>query len=488
MRLAFVSQLLSLLCVSFLFLPSCSKNPVTGKKQLNIMSEQQEIAMGRQSDPAVVATYGIYDDAKLQAFIDGKGQQMARISHRPNLKFEFKIMDSPVVNAFALPGGYVYFTRGIMAYFNNEAQFAGVLGHEIGHVTAKHSARQYTNQLFGQVALIGGMIALPEMAQYGQEAIQGMQMMFLKFGRDHETESDELGVAYSTRIGYDAHQMADFFKTLHRLTTVEGQAPLPTFLSTHPDPLDRFATVNELATKAQQSAQGPFDVNRASYLRMIDGMVFGEDPRQGFLEKNVFYHPELRFKFNAPSNWKYMNTPSQVQFGEPNGKAAIILEGSAAKTVEEAMLQNIEQNKLQVIEQEKESRNGMTILKAITQIDQQDQATGETSSMNVLHYFIQYNGKIYAMHGLAQSTDFRTYFPIFESCFNSFNKLTDPTKINVKPERIKIQTVATSKSLQQALFQFNMPADRMNDLAVLNGMELTTILQKGELIKTLERK
>ena len=110
---------------------SCARNPVTGKKQFMLMSEGQELAMGKQSDPSVVAQFGLYDDAKMQRFLDQKGQSMAAVSHRSELNYEFKLLDSPVVNAFALPGGYVYFTRGIMAHFNNEAQFAGVLGHEL---------------------------------------------------------------------------------------------------------------------------------------------------------------------------------------------------------------------------------------------------------------------------------------------------------------------------------------------------------------------
>jgi len=214
---------------------SCARNPVTGKKQFNLMSENQELAMGKQSDPSVVAQFGLYAHPQMQRFLDQKGQEMAAISHRSDLKFEFKLLDSPVVNAFALPGGYVYFTRGIMAHFNNEAQFAGVLGHEIGHVTARHSARQYSRSILAQVGLIAGMVISPEFARFGNEASQAMQLLLLKHGRDAESESDMLGVDYSSQIGYDAHEIAGFFHILDRLT--DGPEGLfPTFLSTHPDP------------------------------------------------------------------------------------------------------------------------------------------------------------------------------------------------------------------------------------------------------------
>ena len=153
-----------------------------------LMSKDQEIAMGQQSDPEIINFFGLYEDPKLQKFIQEKGQQMAAISHREQLPYEFKIVDSPVVNAFAVPGGYVYFTRGIMAHFNNEAEFAGVLGHEIGHITARHSAKQYSNAMLGQIGLIAGSVLSPTFAQYAELAGQGMQLLFLKFGRDAESQ------------------------------------------------------------------------------------------------------------------------------------------------------------------------------------------------------------------------------------------------------------------------------------------------------------
>ena len=182
-RLAFSGSILIVL----LLLDSCAKNPVTGKTEFMLMSKEQEIAMGQQSDPEIVAFFGIYQDEQLQRFIDQKGEAMAAISHRPDLPFEFKIVDSPVVNAFAVPGGFVYFTRGIMAHFNNEAEFAGVLGHEIGHITARHSAKQYSNAMLGQLGLVAGTIISPEFAQFADIAQQGLQLLFLKFGRDAES-------------------------------------------------------------------------------------------------------------------------------------------------------------------------------------------------------------------------------------------------------------------------------------------------------------
>jgi predicted Zn-dependent protease len=245
-----------------------------------------------------------------------------------------------VVNAFAIPGGYVYFTRGIMAYFNNEAQFEGVLGHEIGHVAARHSVEQYTSQTVGQVLLIGGMVVSKELRAFANEAQTAMSLLFLKYSRNHETEADQLGVEYSTKVGYDAKEMANFFKTLKSLSDESG-SELPTFLSTHPDPADRYKKVDALADEWQAKVGlSKYKVNRDAYLSMIDGVIFGEDPRQGFTEAGVFYHPELKFSFPYSSSWQLVNSPSQVQIAPSNGKALIVFGGTAGATLKEAAEKN----------------------------------------------------------------------------------------------------------------------------------------------------
>ena len=182
-----------------LVLTTCSRNPVTGKKELSLMSESQEKALGLESDPQIQAEFGMYADSSWQRFLREKGQAMAKISHRPTLGFQFRVIDSEVVNAFAVPGGYVYFTRGILAHFNDEAQLMGVLGHEIGHITAKHANEQYTKQTLAQIGFAAGMILSPQFRQFGNLANTGIQLMFLKFSRDNETQSDKLGVEYSSK-------------------------------------------------------------------------------------------------------------------------------------------------------------------------------------------------------------------------------------------------------------------------------------------------
>lgn len=469
--------------VLVLLISTCSRNPVTGKKAISFMSEAQEINLGKSNDPAIVASFGLYSDNKIQSFINAKGQQMAKISHRPTLAYEFKVLDSPVVNAFALPGGYVYFTRGILAHFNNEAEFAGVLGHEIGHITARHGARQQTSQILANVGLVAGSILSPEVAQFSQQASQGLQLMFLKFSRNHESESDVLGVEYSTKIGYDAHQMADFFQTLSRMQENSGQA-IPEFMSTHPNPANRNAKVHELAAEEQAKLNKTnLRVNRDSYLRMIDGMVYGEDPNQGYVQNNVFYHPALKFQFPVPTGWQLVNSPQQVQMVSQDQKAFSIFTltpGTNLNTVKQELITNY---KLNVIQEKNETINGFPALAFIG--DQTNEQTG--AKLRLVTYLIKYGANIYVFHGIAASTDFSRYSTTFTRTFEAFKKLTDASKLNVKPERIKIATVKSNGTLKQALSAAGMAAARHNELALINGMLLTEQVKAGSLIKTLSK-
>jgi predicted Zn-dependent protease len=466
-------------------LSGCSKNPVTGKKEIILMSKEKELAIGAESHPAVVASMGLYDDKNLQAFINDKGVAMGKISHRPELDYKFYIVDSPVVNAFAVPGGYVYFTRGIMAHFNNEAEFAGVLGHEIGHVTARHSARQQTSQIIGQVGLMAGMVLSPQIRSMGDQAAQAVQALFLSYSRDHETESDKIGVGYSSKIGYDAHEMADFFGTLKRISAKSGQS-IPTFQSTHPDPGDRQKKVEALATEYQKATPGNYAINRDQYLKRIDGIIYGEDPKQGFVENNQFYHPELKLQFPVPSGWQYENTPAQFQMAAKDGKSMMLFTMGEGKSLDEAAQAVIKNYNLQVAENNKVTINGNPAIALIsTQAGQQGQQQTAEATTKVASWLIQYGGNIYALHGVATAATFDNNVNQFRSVAQGFKSVSDANILNRQPERIRIKTVQRSGTLQETLKDYNMPDGKLGDLAILNGMELNARVEKGMLIKTL---
>jgi predicted Zn-dependent protease len=465
------------------FLNSCATNPVTGKKEFMLLSKEQEVKMGISYDPQVVANYGLYEDQKIQQFITTQGRLMARISHRPELPYEFKVLDSPVVNAFAVPGGFVYFTRGIMAHFNNEAEFAGVLGHEIGHVTARHSARQYSRQMLGQVGLIAGIVVSPKFAQFADAASQGLGLLFLKYGRDAESESDRLGVEYSTKIGYDATEMAEFFQTLKRLSD-QGGGRLPTFLSSHPDPANRYDKTKALAQKWQQRYSGrQLKVGRDSYLRMIDGLLYGEDPRQGYVERNTFYHPELKFQYPIPNGWRTVNTPSQVQMAPEDGNAVMVFSLSTKNNLTQAEQAYMETHQFDVTSRNNRQVNGLNArVVQGRQIDEQNQ-----QAINILLYFIEHGGRVYQLLGMAYQQQYANYESNFLRTMNGFDRLSDASKINVQPERIKIVEAPRTTNLRSVLSSNGIPGSRLEEFSILNGMELNSQVQKGTLIKVVDK-
>lgn len=444
--------------------------------------------MGQEADPQIIAQFGLYEDPALQSFINEKGRAMAAISHRPNIQYNFRVIDSEVLNAFAVPGGYVYFTRGIMAHFNDEAQFAGVLGHETGHITARHSVAQQRNQLLGQLGVIAGVVLAPNLAQFAETASQGLGLLFLKFGRDDERQADQLGVEYSSKIGYDANNMASFFTTLERQGAKSGAGEIPEFLSTHPNPGDRNVTVAKLAAewKAKLNLTNPM-INRNNYLKRIEGLIYGEDPKAGFLENSIFYHPVLKFQFPVPRGWNYQNTPQRVQMAPQDGKALMFMTFAPGATLQEAASKALQGYGLQPIESREVTVNGLRAIAVVAdpapaQGQQQQQ---QQAPLRTLSYFIQYGEAIYHIMGLSAAQDFNNYVQYFSNTMENFRPLTDPSKLNKKPERVRIRTVNTATTLEQALRSFNVPAARMEELSILNGMLLTDRVPQGMMIKTI---
>lgn len=460
---------------------SCAVNPVTGKRELNLMSESQEIQLGAQSDPEIVAQYGVYDDPKIAAFIDGMGQKMAKISHRPNLAFHFRVLDSPVINAFALPGGYVYFTRGILGYMNSEAEVAGVLGHEIGHVTARHGAKAYTRAQIAQVGLAAGSIASARFRQFGDIAAQSLGLLFLKFGRDQERQSDGLGVQYSTKIGYDATNMSHFFGTLNRLRGESGQS-LPSWQSTHPNPEEREAKTLALAHTAQAESQlKVFKTERQHYLNLIDGIVFGDDPRQGFVENGFFYHPQLDFQFPVPTGWQLVNTPQVVQMVNKEQSAGIqftLAKEATARAAAEAFVAN-----------SKATVNYSDIIKVhgFSAEVRQTTIAGQQRDLGVLSYFIAKGRQVYTFHGFAAAASYSKYQATFKRTMSGFDRLRNRKAKNVKPTRVKVLKVRRKTTLGNFLAKHPSQKATPEKLAIVNGMQLTDTLKPGTLVKVLSQ-
>lgn len=468
--------LLAVLC-------GCAINPVTGQNELMLVSEQQERQMGDQTRQSVAEEYGVYDNAALQAYVSGIARPLAQVSHRPALDWQFQVMDSPVVNAFAAPGGYVFVTRGLLATVNDEAELAGVLAHEIGHVTARHSARKYSQSL---VTGLGLQLGTALAGNYGQllgplvEA--GTGLLFLKYSRDDEREADALGVEYATKTGYDANRMADFFATLQRQETLEGgkSGSLPEWFSTHPSPVDREATVR--AQTAQWRAQLPnreFRVNREAYLARIDGLVYGEDPRQGFREGDWFYLPQYQAQFRIPAQWSFAREGSRVQMSHPR-KAGVILFTIQKGTVDQLSREFVTSMKATVQQSADRTINGLRAHELVSVVtDGQQQA-------RVVSHFFQKGGDVLVFHGLADEAKFAQLTDTLRQPASSFAPLTDKAKLNRQPQRLAVRPVARAATLEAFLQEQQIDQSLWPRIAWMNELRLSDRLQAGQRIKVVK--
>ena len=457
---------------------ACAINPVTGKRELMLLSSADEVAMGQQTDPQVIRTFGLYEDAELARYVAALGKKLGALSHQPNLAYSIKVLDSPVVNAFAVPGGYVYLTRGILAYLNDEAELAGVVAHEIGHIAARHSAQQYSRAQVAQLGLGLGSMVSKTFRKYAGVAELGVGMLFLSFSRDDERQADALGVEYSSKAGYDSNHMANLFVSLERLNPGESQGGLPGWFSTHPNPPDRIAAIKrdtqEWRAKIQRTQ---FAVNRDQYLGQVDGIVFGEDPRQGYVEGNIFYHPELRFQFPVPAGWKVNNTASQVQMINQQQNAVILFSMAPEKSPSAAATAFINESKAVVVKSERTQVNGLQAHRAISDV------TTEQGVIRVMSYFIQKGQTVYAFLGYTEQSRFSGYSSVFEQTMGRFKTLTDSNKINVRADRLALKRTTTQGSLRQALQKFGGPEDKWEALAIINGMKLGDAVPGNTIIK-----
>ena len=478
----FIIYISVLVILFFTLISSCAVNPVTGKKEFMLLSESDEIKMGQQADKQVVQMYGIYADENIAEYIDNLGQKMAKISHRPHLKYEFKVMDSPIINAFAVPGGYVYLTRGILSYLNSEAELAGVMGHEIGHVTARHSAQKYSETSLAQLGLGVGSMISEEFASFAGLAAQGLGLLFLRFSRDDERQSDDLGVEYATKIGYDAGEMANFFKTLDKMGGDKKQGGLPDWFSTHPNPADRVIAVQNESEKIQKKLNTTnLKINRDVYLNKINGLIFGENPRQGFVDNAIFYHPDMKFQFPIPADWKVTNLPSQVQIISPDEKGIIVFSLSETKSYKTAADQFISKFKASVAKDEVVKVNGLPARKVFSEI------SDGSNVLRVQSYFIEKSGRVFVFHGFAQRGYFDSHQISFSKTMMGFQQLKDKLKLNIQPDRIQIKKVSKAGTLNQVLKSINIADDKREETALLNGRALGDRIEANTLIKTIVR-
>lgn len=461
--------------VGMLMTAGCATNPVTGDSELALVSESQEIEMGREGAAAVKATFGLYPNAGLQTYVNGIGQALAAKTERSQLAWEYHVVDDAAVNAFALPGGFIFVTRGLVTHMTNAAQLASVLGHESGHVAARHSVQQMSRQQLASLGLGLGSVLSPVIAKYGQVASAGLGLLFLKYSRNDETQADQLGFRYALAAGYDTREMIGVFEMLQRSEQLSGAGRLPEWQATHPDPGNRIEDVSGLVTASTQDFSS-MKIGGDEFLRRIDGMVYGENPRAGYFRGSLFVHPDLAFVLQFPDGWKTQNASDAVTAISAAQDALIELraaQGSAAAAAQRFFTQE----GLQASATSQVTIHGNRAVTA-----EFTAQSGQGDSVRGIATFIEYGGATWGITAYSVAERFATYSALFQRSIGSFERLTDTSALAVQPMHLRIEAVPRAMSLQQ--FNAQLPSSiSLAELALINGMTENAQLRAGQSIK-----
>ncbi len=458
-----------------LLLAACAVNPVTGERQFVLMTESQEIQMGREADRDIVASMGLVPDERLQAYVSELGMTMAGASERPDLPWTFRVVDDPLINAFALPGGFIYVTRGILAHFESEAELVGVLGHEIGHVTARHSVSRISKTQLAAGVWGMGSVLVPELRDYEALAGVGLQLAFLKFSRDDERQSDRLGVRYMAQAGYDPGELSEVMGMLARVTSGEDGSGPPEWLSTHPNPENREETILELAARTPVAAEPP-RVRRQEYLSRLEGLVFGNNPREGFFQRQRFLHPEMAFQLDFPAGWRTANTKSAVQAMSPGEDALLVLTLAEAESPGAGVRSFLAQEGVSGGPPSRRTLHGLDRAVAdFRHSTQEDTLSGRVT-------FVAHEGQLFRVLGVATTGAWAESGTVIRRSLDTFRPLTDPEALNVEPARLRILTVGQPMTLDAFLQRHGAP-DRAGEVRTLNRLEGNPTLKVGRRLK-----
>ncbi len=476
------------LVASAVFALSCTTvvNPVTGKSEYTTMSPQQEVKIGQQAAAEVAEQMGFIENAKLQAYVSQLGGRLAQYSPRQDVKYEFHAVDMEETNAFALPGGYVYVSRGLLALANSEDELAGVVGHEIGHVAARHSAQRQTR---GQLAGVGAAIATigaailggGELAQgVGQIAQTGAQGWLASHSRDQERQSDEIGQKLAAQAGYDPAAIGSFLGALGREMTLKlGEKRKPTFLDSHPSSDERVRSALARASDFPRAAAAPIARDRSDFVRRTDGLLVGPDPSQGIFRDTLFMHPDLDFAVRFPRGWQTQNSPQAVLAKPEQGNALIGLlpvpktegtdaKGAARKALMDAAQQNLRAEDLGAV------RVGAARGYAVRVLASQNQLVERT--------YFPYGGSVYAFQAMAPQSDWATWADAFERVVQSFRPLNDDDRALISETRLALVPAKSGETLEQ-VSKRSGNAWSAAETALYNGLRGDERLASGFLVK-----
>lgn len=466
-------------------LANCAVNPVTGNQNFVLMTESQEISIGRREDANVRKQFGVYDDPALQQYVSEIGERLAKSSHRPGLQYRFLVVDSQEINAFALPGGYIYITRGIIAYFNSEAELAGVLGHELGHVTARHSVQQISTTQAANIGVnILGIFVPQARGTLGSNVINILGGALLSgYGREHELEADRLGAEYLARTGYDPQAMIKVVGVLKNqelfdaeVAKAEGREPRAYhgLFASHPDNDTRL---QQVVGEAKRFKQASTHVGREEFLRRVDHMIFADSPKQGVIRHNNFYHAELGFAMSFPAGWRIRNSAQNVAAIGPGQEALLDLRsGGAAQGSPEEVLR-------------KRLKLGSDTAIRATEVSGLSAASVDLTMRGgptrVMCVFLDKSAYLLAAQART-SAAFDKHQEAFQAALTSFHAITDAERALARPLRMRVITAQEGITFAELARRSPLGRFAEGHLRVINGLYPAGEPVAGQALKIVE--
>jgi predicted Zn-dependent protease len=459
-------------------------NPVTGQREVTTMSPTREAAVGRDAASQVETEIGLVRDPELTRYVDTIGQRLAQKSPRQDVVYRFHVADMAEANAFALPGGYVYVSRGLLALANDEDELANVIGHEIGHVAARHSAQRETRAMgvgilstLGTVAagVLGGAAAAQAASQLGQVAGAGL---IASYGRDQERQADEVGQKLAAEAGWDPDGMADFLATLGQEEVVRtGTERRPTFLDSHPAPRERSATAHQRAAALPRAPESPVARDRADFLRRIEGITVGPDPREGVFRGNLFLHPELDFAVGFPAGWQAQNGKSAVGAISPQRDAVVVLELQSGSTdPRDAARRWVDANRLSVVE------SGLARVSSFSAYRVLAEGQSQQGTVALQATFVAHPEGMFRITGMTSPNAWRAYSTAFERTAGSFRRVSSEERAGIRPVRLRIAEARSGETLADLGRRTGNQWDA-RETALANGLEPGVRLTAGQLVK-----
>ena len=476
-------KIITYLIVFFIspFLLQCATNPVTKTYDFILISNAQEVSIGANADKEVLNTYGQYSDPKLQEYINEVGQRVANVSDRRNIEYFFTIVDSPEKNAFALPGGYIYITRGILALINNEAQLAGVLGHEIGHVCARHSAKQISQAYGYQILMLGSSIFLPQLRQWSQISDIIFGSIQNGFGRQYEFQSDDLGENYAFRAGYDPAQSAAFLTALKNTEKEGGEQIFHGIFASHPETEDRIKRALAHSSELKPASTGELKILDDKYVSMLQGLVYGKGGKEGAIVGDSYKNRSYQFALSLPLGWDSSIEKGNLISKDPDGISAIKLEHIPTRgslTPLQAAEKWEEKNRLKKFEG---SSSVINTIDTYTGFYDARSPKGESLKLKVL-FFIR-NRAGFALICDSPARDFPFVLKDFDRTIYSLRTISEKESAELRIKHLNIYTVEAGDDLKKIAEKFLGDKKKAIDLAKLNGLEVDSPLRVGKKLK-----